>query len=59
MYSRLRESHGSLFVTNDMIVVWSDFERVIRFNYFFEIILYLICGVSIVYFGLIGNYDKT
>lgn len=30
-----------------------------RFNYFFEMILYLICGVSIVYFALIGNYDKT
>lgn len=33
--------------------------RNLRFNYFFEMILYLICGVSIVYFALIGNYDKT
>lgn len=30
-----------------------------RFNYFFEMILYLICGVSIVYFGVNGNDDKT
>ncbi|MEK4353937.1 hypothetical protein MKX41_24260 [Paenibacillus sp. FSL R5-0475] len=30
-----------------------------RFNYFFEMILYLICGVSIVYYGLNGNDDKT
>lgn len=29
------------------------------FNYFFEMILYLICGVSIVYFGLIGDYGRT
>ncbi|WP_340005770.1 hypothetical protein MHH52_28265 [Paenibacillus sp. FSL K6-0276] len=30
-----------------------------RFNYFFELILYIICGVSIIYFGMTGNYGKT
>lgn len=29
-----------------------------RFNYAFEMVLYLICGVSIVYFGLKGIYAK-
>ena len=30
-----------------------------RFNDVFEMILYIVCGVSFVYFSVIGNYGKT
>lgn len=30
-----------------------------RFNYVFEMILYIICGVSIIYFGVTGTYAKS
>lgn len=33
--------------------------RVHRFNYVFEMILYLISGISILYFGVTGSYGKS
>ncbi len=30
-----------------------------RFNHLFEMILYFICGVSIIYFGVTGTYAKS
>lgn len=35
-----------------------DTSRNHRFNHIFEMILYVICGVSIIYFGMTETYDK-
>ncbi len=36
-----------------------DTSRNHRFNYIFEMVLFVICGVSVIYFAITGAYDKT
>ena len=36
-----------------------DRSRTHKFHYIFELVLFVICGVSVIYFAMTGAYDKT